>query len=216
VALYGIGRGGYEVWTVTYPEADRIRRDQVGGSLVTEYSSIIGWESYAHSVDANLVKAVIRHESAAFERRLLTLWPSVKPGQIADAAETLQSVLQGETASIGPGQMQLRRAKELEEMGYVAARGSDSERRQALLSCETAAEYVAGMLQYVSDQLQTLEGYGDLTVEQQQRLVLVAYNWGWTSDFRDEIAQRGLQGVIEFSSYDNQTLDEYLRWSSEQ
>jgi len=85
-----------------------------------------------------------------------------------------------------------------------------------LLNGETSVEYVAGMLRYVSDQLQTIPGYTDLSSEMQQRLTLITYNWGWTPGFMTEIAKRGLGGMIEYSKYDNQTLDDFLRWRSQQ
>ena len=210
--LYIVGRAGYEVGTLIVPGADQARRDQIGGSLVTEFADVIERESAARSVDPRLVSAVLRHESAAFERRLLTLWPTMQPGLIANTAEFAQSVLQGDAASIGPGQMQLRRARELEEMGYVTPRRNDFERRLALLNNQTAVEYVAGMLQYVSDQLRSIQGYNDLEFEQQQRLILIAYNWGWTEEFQKHLRDRGFIEMIERAGYDNQTLDEYLRW----
>jgi RHS repeat-associated protein len=216
LAAYAVWRLSYEGGTLLTPGADQARRDRIGGGLVTELSDVIEREATARSMAPHLVGAVLRHESAAFERRLLTLWPSMQPGLIANTAEFVQSVLQGDTASIGPGQMQLRRAWELEEMGYVTARRNDFERRQALLGNETSVEYVAGMLQHVSDQLHTLQGFNDLSIENQQGLILIAYNWGWTSNLLEEIEKRSLEGMIEYSRYNNQTLDEYLRWSSGQ
>jgi len=210
--LYVVGRVGYEVGTLIVPGGDQARRDQIGGGLVVEFSDAIQRESAARSVDPELVSAVLRHESAAFERRLLTLWPTMQPGLIANTAEFAQSVLQGDAASIGPGQMQLRRARELEEMGYVTPRRNDFERRFALLNNQTAVEYVAGMLQYVSDQLRSLQGFNEMEIEDQQRLILIAYNWGWTEDFQTLLRELGLKGMIQYWEYDNQTLDEYLRW----
>ncbi len=212
VGLYAVGRVGYEVGALIVPGGDQARRDRIGGGLVVELSDVIQRESAAHSVDPELVSAVLRHESAAFERRLLTLWPTMQPGLIANAAEFVQSEIQGDMASIGPGQMQLRRARELEEMGYVTARRNDLERRLALLNNETAVEYVAGMLQYVSERLRSFPEFNDLEIEQQHRLILIAYNWGWTEEFQKRLRDRGFIGMIERSEYDNQTLDEYLRW----
>ena len=224
-AAYVGGRVCYELGGLMIPGADQMRRDEIGGGLVTDLSDVIEREAMTHSVDPALVSAVLRHESVALERRLLTLWPTMRPGAIANTSEYVQSVLpenlsigpmqMGDLASIGPGQMQLRRARELEEMGYVTARRNDFERRQALLGNETSVEYVAGMLQYVSDQLHTLGGFNDLSIEEQQRLTLIAYNWGWTSDFLGEIEERGLEGMIQYG-YDDLTLDEYRRWSSGQ
>ncbi|MGB9872788.1 MAG: hypothetical protein ACPLYD_14180 [Anaerolineae bacterium] len=203
---------GYEVGALIVPGGDQARRDRIGGGLVVELSDVIQRESTARSVDPGLVSAVIRHESAAFERRVLTLWPTMQPGLMANTAEFVQSMIQGDMASIGPGQMQLRRARELEEMGYVTTRRNDFERRLALLNNETAVEYVAGMLQYVSEQLRSIPGFNDLETDQQRRLILIAYNWGWMEEFQEQLRARDFAGMIEYAGYDNQTLDEYLRW----
>ena len=210
--LYVVGRVGYEVGALIVPGGDQARRDRIGGGLVVELSDVIQRESTARSVDPGLVSAVIRHESAAFERRVLTLWPTMQPGLMANTAEFVQSMIQGDMASIGPGQMQLRRARELEEMGYVTTRRNDFERRLALLNNETAVEYVAGMLQYVSEQLRSIPGFNDLETDQQRRLILIAYNWGWMEEFQEQLRARDFAGMIEYAGYDNQTLDEYLRW----
>ena len=210
--LYTVARVGYEVGTFIVPGGDQARRDHIGGGLVVELSDVIQRESRARSVDPELVSAVLRHESAAFERRVLTLWPTMRPGFLANAAEFVQSELQGETTSIGPGQMQLRRARELEEMGYVTARRSDFERRLALLGDETSVEYVAGMMQYLTDQLHKSPGFRELSPEDQRRVILIAYNWGWTPQFQEVIATHRIAWLIKSSPYDNETLDEYLRW----
>ena len=212
VGLYAVGRVGYEVGALIAPGGDQARRDRIGGGLVVELSDVIQRESVSHSVDPELVSAVLRHEGAAFERRLLTLWPTMQPGLIANTAEFIQSEIQGDMASIGPGQMQLRRARELEEMGYVTPRRNDFERRLALLNNETAVEYVAGMLQYLSEQLRSIEGFNNLEIEQQRRLILIAYNWGWTKGFQKYLREQGFIKMIEDFEYDNQTLDEYMRW----
>lgn len=209
------GRVGYEFATLLFPSSDNARRDRIGGQLVMNVTHVIQEQADLHSVDPILIAAVLRLESAAIERRLLTLWPTMQPGFIANTAEFLQSYIQGDTASIGPAQMQLRRARELEEMGYVTTRNNDYQRRLDLLNEATSVEYVAGMLHYLSDQLNNSTGYNNLTSEQQQRLLLIAYNWGWTDRFQQELQMRGLIGMIEWWPYDNQTLDEYLRWSEE-
>ncbi len=128
----------------------------------------------------------------------------------------MQVLLRGDDQSIGPGQMQLRRARELEQLGYVTARSSDLERVQALLGEESSVEYVAGMLHFISDRLPTLPGYGDLSSEDQMRLILIGYNEGWTERFLGLIATFGLEGLIFWHPYDDETFDEYLRWLSGQ
>ena len=220
------GRVAGEVAVAKIPTLDRYHRDNIGGTLVTNLSDVIQHEAASQSVDPILIGAVLRLEGAATERRMLTLLPGAQPGLIANMAEGAQSILPeslsgsfirfGDQASLGPAQMQLRRARELEEMGYVTPKRSDMARRAALLNGETSVEYVAGMLRYVSDQLQTIPGYTDLNSEMQQRLTLIAYNWGWTEDFMAEITKRGLGGMIEYSRYDNQTLDDFLHWRSQQ
>ena len=113
------------------------------------------------------------------------------PGLIANAGETIRAWIQGDTASIGPGQMQLHRARELEQLGYVRARSGAQERIQALLGKETSVEYVAGMVHYLSDRLHhTFGGFSDLSAQDQQRLILIGYSIGWEGE-------RGLKANIE-------------------
>ncbi|RMD59661.1 RHS repeat-associated core domain-containing protein, partial [Candidatus Parcubacteria bacterium] len=212
-----VGRATYEASTLIVPGADRMRRDQIGGQLVTQMSDTITRQAMTQGVDQSLVSAILRHESAAFERRLLTPLPVMGPGVIANAGEAAQALIQGDTASIGPGQMQLRRARELEQLGYVTARSTDLERVRALLGRETAVEYVTGMVRYLSDQLHTVAGFTDLNTEQQQRLILIGYNLGWEGKkgLEANIEKHGFKWVIDYFGYDNQTLDEYLRWKVE-
>ncbi len=87
-----------------------MRRDQVGGALVTQMSEVIAQQSAAQGMDSTVVSAILRHESAATERRALTLWPSMQPGLVANALESEQNLVMGiagRSASIGPGQMQV-------------------------------------------------------------------------------------------------------------
>jgi hypothetical protein len=216
-AAYVGGRVAWEVGTLIFPGADRRSRDQIGGSLVVDISETIASQSSQQSVDPTLVGAILRYESAAVERRFFTLLPGSQPGFVAEIAEAFQVLLQGDTASIGPGQMQLRRARELEELGYVSPRKDDLARVQALLGKETSAEYVAGMIHYLSDQLKTLPGFAELGAEEQQRLILIGYNAGWDGDqgLRRNIEKHGFQFVLDNFPYQN-ILDEYLRWLSGQ
>jgi len=211
-AAYVGGRAAYEAASLFIPGSDRSTRDTIGGALVTDVSDIISTQSARQGVDPNLVAAVLRHESAAVERRLFTFLPRSEPGLLANAAEIADLLRQGDTASIGPAQIQLRRARELEQLGYVTARANDLGRVQALLGRDSSVEYAAGMLHYISDQFQTYQGFSDLSQENQQRLILIGYNWGWTPEFLDQLTKRGLLGAIEYFAYDDQTLDEYLRW----
>lgn len=215
-AAYVGFRVTYEAATLVIPGEDSKSRDIIGGALVTDLSNAISNQSAQQSIDPTLIAAVLRHESAATERRLFTLIPRTQPGLVADAAEVVDLLRQGDTASIGPAQIQLRRARELEQLGYVTARANDIERVQALLGRESSVEYAAGMLRYISDQFQTYQGFGNLSRENQQRLILLGYNWGWTPDFLAELNRLGLLQFISDYKYDNETLDEYLRWASSQ
>lgn len=205
------GRVSWELASGLTLGLDRSRRDQIGGQLVMQVSDRIVQQAGAHRVDATVVAAILRHEGVAFERRLFTLSPTDVPGLGADAMESFQVALFGDTASIGPGQMQLRRARELESLGYVSARSSDRERVSSLLDNESSVEYVTGMVRYLTDQLGTVEGFGALNQESQRRLILIGYNTGWER-LREDIGKWGLEDVPNHWPYDNQTLDEYLRW----
>jgi RHS repeat-associated protein len=217
-AAYVIGRTGFEV-AASIPDSTAYRstRDVIGGALATDVSEVITAQAAQHSVDSVLIGAVLRHESAAGERRIWTLLPLSQPGGLADVFETVEAYARQDTfdrpASIGPGQMQLRRAIELEALGYVTPRTSDRDRIQALLGKESSVEYVAGMLHHLSDQLNTVSGFSALSEENQQRLILLGYNWGWTKEFQDELTRLGPEKFISEYKYDNETLDEYLRWA---
>jgi hypothetical protein len=220
-AAYVTGRYGiFEGAAIGVPAVYNATRDVIGGALVTDASEAITAQSAQQSVDATLIGAVLRHESAGGDRRAWTFLPLSQPGAAADLYETIEANIRTGGAlgyaSIGPAQMQLRRAQMLEDRGYVTARGSNAERIQALLGRDTSVEYAAGMLHYISDQFQTYQGFSDLSRENQQRLILIGYNWGWTPEFLDQLTKRGLLGAIEYFAYDNQTLDEYLRWIADQ
>lgn len=198
-----------------FPTTQQIRRDQIGGALVTNLSDVILSVAQSQVVDPVLVAAVIRHEGSAIERRVFTLSPSSVPGSTANFTEYTQTLLQGDTASIGVGQMQVRCARELEELGYVTSTASEHERKQALLDPVRSVNYVAGMLHYLSDRLQTLPGFTNLSQEDQARLILVGYNQGWET-LQYNINEFGFEALINRVGYDNQTLDEYLRRSEDQ
>ncbi len=211
-AGYGAGRVGFEVGMQRGSSTTHdVRINQVGGALVTDLSDTISAQASSYSIDPLLLSSVIRLESSAIERRIFTLSPSSTPGAVANAAEYTQALIQGGTASVGIIQMQLRRAQELEELGYVTPVESEHERRQALLDPVTAVSYAAGMLRYTSDQLQTLSGYSELSNEDQARLVLIGYNQGWEI-LQYNVNELGFMGVINASAYDDQTLDGYRRW----
>jgi hypothetical protein len=143
---------------------DRRRRDAVGGAYVTRNQLEIDRQAVANDVDSLLLAAILRHESAAIERTFGSL------------PERLQVRVQGDTASIGPAQMQVRLALELEGLGYVAGRGGRSATIDALLSDREAVAYAAGELHHVTDFLGTLQGVGDLSHDQMSRLTAIGYN----------------------------------------
>jgi|GEM_PF-5045206 len=47
-------------------------------------------------------------------------------------------------------------------------------------------------------------------------MILIGYNWGWAETFQDFIAEKGFEWMIQNYNYDNETLDEYLRWREEE
>jgi hypothetical protein len=220
------GRATYEGTAYLLPGGDQMRRDHVGGTLVTELADTITKHARSHNISAELIGAVIRHEGSAIERRALTPLPSWQPGFMSNAAEWTQAMTwQGETSSVGIGQIQVRRAQELESLGYVTPRASNFQRVNALLNNKSSVEYIAGMLHYLSDQLnKTYPAAQRLDSETRNRLILIGYNRGWNSSVNEngstvnyglngEIQRRGFRRTVEEFGYDNQTLDEYRRWS---
>ena len=216
VWFYFVVRGINEATWAMIPNMDRVRRDQVGGSLVTQLSPIISTQASKQHVDPVVLSAILRHESAAVERRTFTLLPTMQPGVLSSAMEAAQVLLLGEESSIGPAQMQVRRARELEQLGYVTPRRSGAGTVSSLLDREGAVHYATGMVRYLSDRLHGIPSFSSLTSEQQQRLLLIGYNLGWDGDkgLRANIEKHGFDWVIDYFDYDNQTLDEYLRWVS--
>lgn len=189
------------------PVLNRQTRDQIGGALVTELSAVVNEKAASHDVSPTLINAVIRHESGAGERRLF--------GVLANAAEYSEAMVRSFTdrgASIGIGQLQTGLAKELEQKGYANIPGKH-DIPASLLTPSTAVEYIAGNLQYISDNLKST--YGDTFTSQdldtQYRLILIGYNQGWEK-LHTKINKLGLRGTIEDTGYDNQTLDDYNRW----
>ncbi len=97
----------------------------------------------------------------------------------------------------------------------MAPRANEQARVQALLGKDTSIEYVTGMIHYLSDQLQTMPGFQDLSAQDQQRVLLIGYNEGW-ENLKYNIEALGFGPLIAREVYDNQTLDEYLRWRANQ
>jgi len=206
-------RDGAEGTIALNTTLDRARRDYVGGNLVVSLDQAIRDEAIANGVNPVVTAAMLRHERSSLERRVFTLTMRQHPGVMANAAEAAQVILMGDRTSIGPGQMQLRRARELEQLGYASPRHSDRERVADLLSAEGAVEYVTGMVTYLDHQLQEVAGYSLLAPEIQARLLLIGYNLGWPQ-LSSSLAGGSIKAVIASYSYDNQTVDEYLRWKA--
>jgi hypothetical protein len=192
-------RAAFEEW-------NRRRRDGPGGSYVQRVRAEIDSQAQARGVDPVLLGAVLRHESAAFERVFV-------PG-----GEEFTIAVEGDYAAIGPAQMEIRRAKELEERLYVVPRLSHAARVRALRDEKAAVDYAAAFLQYIGHTLQgarDIDGtpFEALSVDKQRRIVLIAYNAG-PENLREAIGLRTFEAQIRRSTYDDETLDEYIRWSS--
>ena len=135
-----------------------------------------GWQilrvADARNIDPVILATVIYHESQAQERLLL-----------GDLGERMEVKLRKDSdyASIGVGQMQLRRAKELEDAGYIESRASKENRVSALLNIETAIDYTGALLQFNSDQLDAWATEHSVKFSDQARtkLAVLSYNWGW-------------------------------------
>ncbi len=177
-------------------------RDRIGGALVTELSEIINDEANRNNISADLIGAVIRHESGAFERRIFGPFANV-----AEAGEaTFRNLFNKGSASIGIGQMQVATAKMLEENGYVNYGGNTISN---LLDPEKAVGYVAGYLSYLDDNLSGHADYRNLSYENRQRALLEGYNQGLDSilHFKDNFME-----LIRRYGYHKQTLDRYNHW----
>jgi RHS repeat-associated protein len=205
------GISPYFVCSFSNNVCDQKIRDETGGALVTNLSEKISEDASARNIDPTLTSAIIRHESGARERRIF--------GPLADVAERVEA-WKRETdgfASIGIGQMQIRRAQELERLGYVPAQASYSATVDALLDPEKAVMYVGGMIEYLDDQLVATYGaaFTGLGSEDQARLILIGYNQGWDdkNGLKNLIDIAGFQGILDqYRDYPSKTLDQYNRW----
>lgn len=218
VAVFATFRVAVEAYILATPGADRNIRDQIGGELITNNADVISKSSSQNGVDSSTVSAILRLESGAVERRLFTLVPGHKPGELANLAERIYGSIKpyiqpGIPASYGPGQMQLRTAKNLELLGYVKARGSDEATIAALLDDSASIEYIAGEVHYISDQLaksKYASNFSGLSYEQQQRLIAIGYNRGW--DLLQELLDNyngDLERLLSQQTYDDQTIGDY-------
>jgi hypothetical protein len=194
------------------PESNRLIRDQIGGALITDLSEVVNQESKEHSVSQDLINAVIRHESGAFERRI---FGNGLGANMAEAVEAIARSPFGSQASIGIGQMQLQQAIMLENLGYVPQSDTTYDLIAKLLDPATAVEYIAGCLEYLTDQLTSTYGdqFTSLDLETRYRLILIGYNYGWIN-LKRYIDRYGFERLIDDSKYDNYTLDDYYQWKS--
>jgi len=190
------------------PDLNREVRDEIGGTYVENLTEVVNAQSNLHGISPDLVNGIIRHESGAFERRVTSPY--------SDFAELCEAMIRsGGTASIGIGQMQVRRAEELESLGYVYDRNGWYFTVISLLDPEQAVQYIAGMIDYITDQLTSTYGtdFSQLPEEDQSRLILIAYNEGWES-VANNMSSIGVSGVIGASNYDDYTYDDYYLWKN--
>ena len=192
------------------PIRNQETRDSIGGALVTEYNQVILEQSIEHNVPSALIASVVRHESGAAERRFLG------SGWLANVAEFLEATVRtpfGNGASIGIGQIQVQRAQELEDDGYVSSSKNRFDRIERLLTPADSIQYIAGNLEYYDDLLTTTYGsfYSSLNNDTRYRLMLIGYNEGWDS-LSSKIDTVGVRSTIEMTNYDDLTLDAYQNW----
>ncbi|MGI6251157.1 MAG: RHS repeat-associated core domain-containing protein [Anaerolineaceae bacterium] len=181
-------------------------RDRIGGALVTELSEIINDEANRNNISADLIGAVIRPESGAFERHIFGPFANV-----AEAGEaTFRNLFNKGSASIGIGQMQVATAKMLEENGYVNYGGNTISN---LLDPEKAVGYVAGYLSYIRTNLVKEYGVGftSLSQDEQNRVILQGYNMGF-EELISQVERFKFSGLLRDFGYHRQTLDECRRW----
>jgi uncharacterized protein RhaS with RHS repeats len=165
--------------------------------LVYLHSDQILRVATARGIDPVVLAAVIYHESQAQERILG-----------GDQIERIEVKLRKDPdyASIGVGQIQLRRAKELEDAGYIEPRASRDDRVSALLNTNTAIEYSAALLQYNYDQLDAwaAEHSVRFSDEARTRLAVLSYNWGWAES---DDPEAGVVGALN-EAFANDNLNQ--------
>ncbi len=161
--------------------------------IIRDYDRQILQVARARNIDPVILATIIFHESQAQERVLF-----------GDLGERLEVELgkDSDYASIGVGQMQLRRAKELEAAGYIEPRVSRSDRVSALLNVETAIDYTGALLQSNFDQLDAwaAEHSVKFSNEARTKLGVLSYNWGW-----EEVQERLNENAYDITALNDKT-----------
>jgi hypothetical protein len=142
------------------------------------------------NVPAKLIAVIVMHESQAVER---VTWGF---RFLENLAERSQAAAQGDEASIGVGQMQVKVAKQLRKKYNRLS--SDSSVVDDLLDEGQAIRYVAAQLRNIRDQLETfLEAHKtQLTEEEILDLLAVGYNLGWESLQKRNLQDSKLGGTV--------------------
>ena len=187
---------------------NRAVRDQIGGELVTQLSDVVTVQASERGISPDLINAIIRHESGAAERRF---FGSGGLANFAERGEASFRYFVDNRASIGIGQVQMETALMLERSGYATRQGRSL--IYNLLEPELAVEYIAGNLQYISDQLTLTYGnpFAKLEIEKRHRLIVIGYNLGWNG-LKKRIGNNNFDFAINSTKYDERTLDDYYSW----
>ena len=150
------------------------RRQTRGLMLVDNLSRAIQTAARQYNIKPELLGVILMHESQARER---SIWGNER---LANAAERAQAAIQGERASVGIGQMEVRTAAALRRRHPELAGG---EIVDDLLQQERAVQYVAARLQDLQGDIRTFFSArrASLSPEAEVDLAAIAYNTGWES-----------------------------------
>jgi hypothetical protein len=146
-------------------------RQQQGVSLVSSLRRAIRAAAGEFDVPAALIGVIVMHESQAAERSTL--------GGLADAAESAQAWIQGDTASIGVIQMRVGLARQLRHAYPSLQRNGDVV--DDLLDPAIAVRYLAARLRQLRDLLRQFAGATGASLSREQEIDMMAlgYNIGW-------------------------------------
>jgi hypothetical protein len=156
-------------------------RQIMGIGQVIDLGKTINKAGQEFKVPPEIVGVIIMHESQATERAELSFeW-------LANAAERLQAKFQGDSASIGIGQMQIREAKKLRQKYPQLAGNSVVD---DLLNKKRAARYVAAQLSEIQTQLDGFLAVQKATISDDAKndMLALGYNIGW-----DKLRDRNLK-----------------------
>ncbi|MCP4357071.1 MAG: hypothetical protein GY796_03515 [Chloroflexi bacterium] len=159
--------------TSTLIQRRKIGMRQIRGmGQVIDLGKTINKAGQEFKVAPEIIGVIIMHESQAAERAQLSFeW-------LANAAERLQAKIQGDSASIGIGQMQVGKAKKLRQK-YPQLVGSGVV--DDLLNKKRAARYVAAQLSEIQTQLDAFLAAqkATLTDDAKNDMLALGYNIGW-------------------------------------